>query len=48
MEAILSDLGSDPKKSLTLVLHSSLNGRADWLRFGHCKDIELREGMDVD
>jgi len=31
-----------------LLLHGSVNGREDWLRFGHCKDTELRVGLGAD
>ena len=49
MEVNSSDTNGDRQKSLTLVPHGSVNGGANWLRFGHCRDPELRvRGVDWD
>ena len=42
MKVISSDLGDNWEKPPTLLLHGSVNGGADWLRFGHCKDAGSR------
>jgi hypothetical protein len=48
MEVISSDVGGDKQELLTLLLHGSVNGRADRLRFGHCGDIQWCVGGGVD
>ena len=47
MKVILSGLGGGRRKLITLLLHSSANSRADWLRFGHWRDTGLGVGGDV-
>ena len=47
MKVILSDLCGGRRKLITFLLHSSVNSRADWLRFGHRRDTKLGVGGDV-